>query len=94
MFIGSFIHSDTHTHTHTHTVSDSLSLQDTPATVRILHGDAGVAACLQVAGLDRNLGDLRSDMTGFYCEGAVTVDNTQELQGERGHTSIRRKKQT
>lgn len=50
MFVETFIH----------TQSDSLSLQDTPATVRVLHGHAGVAVCLQVAGLDRNLGDLHT----------------------------------
>lgn len=42
------------------THSDSLSLQDTPATVRILHGDAGLAVRLQVAGLDGNLDDLHT----------------------------------
>ncbi len=44
----------------TDTQNDSLSLQDTPATVRILHRDAGVAVSLQVAGLDWNLGDLHT----------------------------------
>lgn len=43
-----------------HTESDSLSLQDTPAAVRILHHDAGVAVRLQVTGLDWNLGDLHT----------------------------------
>lgn len=45
--------------------SDSLPLQDTPAAVRILHGDAGAAVRTQVAGLHRNLTDLQTHTRAF-----------------------------
>lgn len=47
-------------------VINSLSLQDTPATVRILQGHAGLTVGLQVAGLDRNLCDLQTDEIIFF----------------------------
>lgn len=50
----------TQTDARTHTERDLLSLQHTPATVRILHSDTGVAVGLQVTSLDWNLGDLHT----------------------------------
>lgn len=42
----------------------SLSLQDAPAAVRVLHGDAGLTVRLQVALLHRNLCDLQKNPRG------------------------------
>lgn len=52
---------------------DSPPLQDAPAAVWILHGDAGVAVCLQVAGLDRNLYDLQHKCCCIISEANVSM---------------------